>query len=181
MATHSPGKAVFLDRDGVLNVDRGYVHDPKHFELYPGVLGACKSLHESEYKLIVVTNQSGIGRGYYTTQKFLEFTSWIDNIFLAAGAPITATYYCPHHPEEGLGEYRKLCDCRKPAPGMLLRAIREHSIDPRNSLLVGDKISDLEAARGADVRGYLVGQKGQYDSLAELVRALLDPAAYLAK
>lgn len=173
MSPQSLTKAAFLDRDGVINVDHGYVHQPANFELFPGVLEACKSLHEAGYKLIVVTNQAGIGRGYYTPAQFLEFTGWIEKLFRDAGAPITATYYCPHHPEMGLGDYRKVCDCRKPSPGMLLQAIHEHGIDAGNSLLAGDKISDIEAARAAGVRGYLVGAEGEYSSLSKLVEALL--------
>lgn len=166
-------KAAFLDRDGVINVDHGYVHCSADFELYPGVLQASKALHEAGYKLIVVTNQAGIGRGYYTLAQFIEFTGWIERLFRDAGAPITATYHCPHHPEAGLGEYRKVCDCRKPAPGMLLRAIREHGINAGDSFLAGDKLSDVEAACAAGVRGYLLGKEGEFGSLADLVETLL--------
>lgn len=173
MTTLPLAKAAFLDRDGVINVDHGYVYHPDNFELFPGVLEACRSLHEAGYKLIVVTNQAGIGRGYYTPAQFLKFTNWIEGHFRDAGAPITATYHCPHHPEMGLGEYRKVCDCRKPAPGMLLRAIHEHSLNVGHSFLVGDKLSDIEAARAAGVRGYLVGDKAEYSSLADLVKALV--------
>jgi D-glycero-D-manno-heptose 1,7-bisphosphate phosphatase len=177
MTARSLAKAAFLDRDGVINVDHGYVHCSANFELFPGVLEACRCLHEAGYKLIVVTNQAGIGRGHYTSVQFLEFTNWIETLFREAGAPITATYHCPHHPKMGLGEYLKICDCRKPAPGMLLRAIHEHDLDAGNSLLVGDKLSDIEAARAVGVRGYLVGNEGEYGSLAELVEALLNPFA----
>ena len=173
MSCQSLAKAAFLDRDGVINVDHGYVHHPANFELFPGVLEACKSLHEAGYKLIVVTNQAGIGRGYYTPAQFLGFTGWIENLFRDAGAPITATYHCPHHPEMGLGEYRKVCNCRKPAPGMLLRAIHEHALDASKSWLAGDKVSDIEAAHAAGVRGYLVGDEGEYGTLKKLVEALL--------
>lgn len=170
-------KAAFLDRDGVINVDHGYVHDPSNFELCPGVLGACRALHEAGYKLIVVTNQAGIGRGYYTPAQFHDFTRWVEGTFRDAGAPITATYHCPHHPEKGLGQYRQACECRKPAPGMLLRAIHEHELDAAGSFLVGDKPSDVEAARAAGVHGYLLGGVANYGSLAELVGALLPPRA----
>jgi D-glycero-D-manno-heptose 1,7-bisphosphate phosphatase len=175
MSPRSPTKAAFLDRDGVINVDHGYVHDPDNFELFPGVIEACKSLHEAGYKLIVVTNQAGIGRGYYTTTQFLEFTGWMEKLFRDAGAPITATYYCPHHPEMGIGQYRRVCEFRKPAPGMLLRAIDEHELDPSGSFFVGDKRSDIEAACSAGVRGYRVGEEGGYGSLSELVGELLPP------
>jgi D-glycero-D-manno-heptose 1,7-bisphosphate phosphatase len=172
MTVRSIAKAVFLDRDGVINIDHGYVHSADKFELFPGVLDACRCLHKAGYKIIVVTNQSGIGRGFYTLTQFFEFTSWIEKLFREFGAPITATYYCPHHPEMGLGKYLKICDCRKPAPGMLQCAIHDYDLDVGNSFIVGDKQSDIEAARAVGVRGYLVGNYKKYNSLAELVEAL---------
>lgn len=173
MTSCSKAKAAFLDRDGVINVDNGYVHDPSSFELCQGAIDACRKLHLAGYKLIVVTNQAGIGRGYYTSAQFHEFTQWLEVIFREAGAPITATYHCPHHPEKGLGEYLKACECRKPAPGMLLRAISDYELDASGSFLVGDKQSDIDAANAAGVRGYLVGAHGDHSSLAELVASLL--------
>ena len=174
MGSENRTVAVFLDRDGVINVDRGHVHDPANFELIPGAVQACRTLHEAGFKLIVVTNQAGIGRGLYTAAQFHEFTAWIEGVFREAGAPITYTYHCPHHPTQGLGEYQMICDCRKPAPGMLLRAIREHGIDPHGSFLVGDKQSDIDAASAAGVRGYLVGEGRDYGSLGDLVEVLLE-------
>ncbi len=148
-AKRSP--AVFLDRDGVVNVDTGYVHSPEEFEFVRGAPEAIRRLNEAGYLVVVVTNQSGIGRGTFTEDDFDALTSWIDGRLAAAGARIDATYHCPHHPTEGRGEHRVECECRKPAPGMFLRAIREMGIDPSASLAIGDKPRDAEAAEAAGV------------------------------
>jgi D-glycero-D-manno-heptose 1,7-bisphosphate phosphatase len=144
-------RAAFLDRDGVINVDRGYVYRREDFEFVPGVLEGARRLHEMGYLLIVATNQSGIGRGLYTEADFTTLTAWMCREFAAAGAPLAGVYYCPHHPTEARGVYRRACDCRKPAPGMLLSAARDLSFDLKSSAMFGDKVSDLEAARHAGV------------------------------
>jgi D-glycero-D-manno-heptose 1,7-bisphosphate phosphatase len=149
--------AAFLDRDGVINVDQGYAHRIDQFEFIPGALSACRRLHEAGYLLIVVTNQAGIAHGYYDERAYQELTAWMRQRFVEAAAPLTAVYHCPHHPRGKLAAFRADCDCRKPAPGMLLQAIREHQIDVSRSFLVGDKETDLEAARRAGVaERYLV-------------------------
>ena len=117
----------------------------------PGVLEGARRLHELGFLLVVTSNQSGIGRGLYSEAEFNALTAWMRNEFLAAGAPLAGVYFCPHHPTEALGEYRRTCDCRKPAPGMLLAAARDLGIDLRSSAMFGDKVSDLEAARAAGV------------------------------
>lgn len=143
--------AAFLDRDGVINVDRGYVFRREDFEFVPGVLeGACR-LVELGHALVVITNQSGIGRGLYSERDFLALTGWMEGEFAAAGAPLAGVYYCPHHPSEATGAYRIDCACRKPAPGMLLRAASELSLDLGASVLFGDRASDLMAAKAAGV------------------------------
>ena len=144
--------AAFLDRDGVINVDRGYVCTWEQFEFLPGVPEALRELQDAGYLLIVVSNQSGIGRGYYSESdvdllnqavaKYLDST---------AGVTLSGFYHCPHHPTEAVNEYRKHCSCRKPAPGLIYRAMRDHAIDVKTSLLVGDKDSDIEAGRAAGV------------------------------
>lgn len=137
-------RAAFLDRDGVINRDHGYVFRQQDFEFVDGVLGACARLSARGFALVVVTNQSGIGRGMYAEADFTQLTEWMRAQFAAAGAPLAGVYYCPHRPE---GE----CDCRKPAPGMLLRAARELRLDLSRSVLFGDKASDLQAAAAAGV------------------------------
>lgn len=113
--------AVFIDRDGVINVDHGYVHTTDDFEYVEGVFAACKKLKEMGYLLVLVTNQSGIARGMFTEDEFLSLTEWMDWNFVDNGVEFDGIYYCPHHPE-GQGDYRQECDCRKPKPGMLISA-----------------------------------------------------------
>ena len=144
-------RALFLDRDGVINVDRGYVCSPEQFELVDGITDLCRHAVSLGYLLIVATNQAGIGRGYYTEADFLALTDWMCDAFRERGAPIAKVYYCPFHPEFGVGEYRRESDCRKPAPGMILQAAREFDIDLRRSVLVGDKESDILAGVAAGV------------------------------
>jgi D,D-heptose 1,7-bisphosphate phosphatase len=145
----------FLDRDGVVNEDRDYVHASEQFRFMPGMPEAIKTLNDAGWLVVVVTNQAGIGRGLYTEDEFAAFTEWIDERLAKAGAHVDATYHCPHHPTAGLGEYLRVCDCRKPAPGMLLRAIAEWDPDVERSFMLGDKPSDMEAAAAAGVRGVL--------------------------
>jgi D-glycero-D-manno-heptose 1,7-bisphosphate phosphatase len=144
-------RALFLDRDGVINVDRGYVCSPEQFELVDGITDLCRHAVGLGYLLIVATNQAGIGRGYYTEADFLALTDWMCDAFRERGAPIAKVYYCPFHPEFGVGEYRRESDCRKPAPGMILHAARDFDLDLRRSVLVGDKESDIQAGVAAGV------------------------------
>lgn len=152
---NSPGtalpRAAFLDRDGVINIDRGYVVRRGDFQFVPGVLDAARRLRDMGFLLVVASNQSGIGRGLYSEAEFNALTTWMRDEFLAAGAPLAGVYFCPHHPTEALGEYRRSCGCRKPAPGMLHAAARDLGIDLHSSAMFGDKDSDLEAARAAGV------------------------------
>lgn len=137
-------RAAFLDRDGVINRDFGYVHRREDFAFVDGALAACAQLHARGFALVVVTNQSGIGRGLYTEEDFLRLTDWMRAQFAAQGAPLAAVYHCPHAPEDG-------CACRKPAPGLLLRAACELGLELSRSVLFGDKDSDLQAAAAAGV------------------------------
>lgn len=154
-AEPSLSKALFLDRDGVINIDHGYVSTPEQFEFIDGVFAACKHFQAQGYKLIVVTNQSGIARGLYSAQQFEALTQWMRQVFAAHDVQITAVYHCPHHPSEGQSSYTKTCDCRKPEPGMLLRAIADHAVNPEQSIMVGDKGDDMQAAAAAGI-GYKV-------------------------
>ena len=147
--------AAFLDRDGVLNVDRDYVHDQEGFAWVEGAPEAVKWLNDRGYLVIVITNQAGIARGHYSENEFLSFTRWINEQLQASGAHLDATYYCPHHPVEGRGVYKKTCDCRKPAPGLIMRAAAEWDIDIQHSMLIGDQESDLLAAHDAGLSAHL--------------------------
>ena len=144
--------AVFLDRDGVINVDHGYVSTWERFEFLPGVPDALRALQDAGYLLIVVSNQSGIGRGYYCEADVESLNQAIaQHLGSTVGVTLSEFYHCPHHPTEAKGEFRRQCDCRKPAPGMIRQAVLDHGIDLKTSLLVGDKDSDIEAGRAAGV------------------------------
>lgn len=191
-------RAAFLDRDGVINTDHGYVFRREDLEFVPGVLPACAELHRRGFALVIVTNQAGIGRGLYGEGDFRRLTEWMQGEFAAAGAPLAGVYHCPHHPEAALAAYRRVCDCRKPAPGMLIAAARELLLDVSRSVLFGDKDSDIEAAFAAGVPlRVLLGRDGRalpapemapnatarFASLAEAVhseslRAAMADAAY---
>jgi len=143
--------AAFLDRDGVINADHGYVVRWADFELLPGVEAALQELQDLGYRLVIVTNQSGIGRGLYTELDFAALNEALRTHLGISGVDIAGIYHCPHHPSEARGEYLQVCDCRKPAPGLLLAAIADLGIDPEQSIMVGDKPSDMEAALRAGV------------------------------
>jgi D-glycero-D-manno-heptose 1,7-bisphosphate phosphatase len=156
-------RAAFLDRDGVINVDHGYVFRREDFEFVDGVLEASARLAQRGFALVVVTNQSGIGRGMYSETDFALLTAWMKLQFATAGAPLAGVYFCPHHPQHAQGEYRVECDCRKPAPGLLLQAARELRLDLRRSAIFGDRRDDLEAARAAGVPvRVLLGKDGRH-------------------
>lgn len=162
--------AVFLDRDGVLNVDYGYVHRPEDFTWVDGAPEAVKWLNDQGYLVIVITNQAGIARGYYTEEEFLRFTDWMNEELRREGAHVDATYFCPHHPAEGYAPYHIECECRKPAPGLVRRALVEWPVNPEESIMIGDQEKDLLAASTAGIRGALF--KG--GNLLEFVRSLLE-------
>jgi len=172
-------RAAFLDRDGVINVDHGYVCRREDFAFVPGALAACAALHDLGLALVVVSNQSGIGRGLYSEADYQRLTAWMAGEFAAAGAPLAGAYHCPHHPQARLAGYRRACDCRKPAPGMLLAAARELSLDLNRSVLFGDKDSDIEAAVAAAVpQRVLLGTDGRAAPPAD--RAPLATARFAA-
>ncbi|MDN2663288.1 D-glycero-beta-D-manno-heptose 1,7-bisphosphate 7-phosphatase [Psychromonas sp. 14N.309.X.WAT.B.A12] len=149
--------AVFLDRDGVINKDNGYVSEIDDFEFLEGAIEACIALKKKGYLLVVVTNQSGIARGYFSEEQFHTLTEWMDWSMADRGVDLDGIYYCPHHSEAGIGEFKIDCECRKPKPGMLSNAIDDLSIDVENSILVGDKVSDIQAGIAAGVKtNYLV-------------------------
>lgn len=137
-------KALFLDRDGVINVEVNYLHKIEDFKFIDGIFDLCKYYQDLGYLIIVVTNQSGIAREYYSEDDFQKLTSWMVDEFLKFGITLSHVYYCPHH-EAISGE----CDCRKPEPGMLLMAAKEYDLDLRSSILVGDKERDIEAGLNA--------------------------------
>lgn len=144
-------RALFLDRDGVINIDHGYVHHTENFEFIDGIFEVARAALFRGYKVIVVTNQAGIARGYYSEQQFHQLTEWMCKQFSNEGATIEKVYFSPFHPSEGLGEYKKDDISRKPNPGMLIQAQHELNLDLANSILIGDKASDIQAGIAAGV------------------------------
>ncbi len=144
-------RALFLDRDGVINHDSGYTSSQETFVFIEGIFELCRFAKQLGYVLFVVTNQSGIGRGYYSEQDFFTLTKWMCERFNAEAASITDVFYCPFHPEHGVGEYKKHSFDRKPNPGMLLQASEKYAIDLRSSIMIGDKDTDMQAAKNAGV------------------------------
>ena len=150
-------KAAFIDRDGVLNEERGFVHRIEDFVFVPGAIEALQALQTAGYLLVVITNQSGIARGLYSEDDYLTLTAHMRERLQAAGVRLDAVEYCPHLADAPLERYRLDCDCRKPKPGMLRRAITALDIEPASSFLVGDRLSDVEAGRAAGIsRCFLV-------------------------
>lgn len=167
--TASPRRALFLDRDGVININHGYVHRPDNTDWVPGIFELVADAHARGHVCIVVTNQAGIGRGLYDEAGFVAYTAWMHTQFATRGTPLLATFWCPHHPEAGIGDYRVDCDCRKPRPGMLLDAIARFDIDPSQSLMVGDKQGDLDAAAAAGVAARLLREQDWGEHLASML------------
>lgn len=148
-------KAVFLDRDGVLDIDKGYIYRPDQVEWVAGAREAVAHLTRLGYQVYVVTNQSGIARGYYTQKDMEKLHTYMAEEIKKAGGQIDGFYFCPHHPTKGvIPELTIACSCRKPRPGMILKALEEHSLERKGSFLIGDKESDVEAALAAGIPGY---------------------------
>lgn len=144
-------KALFLDRDGVINVDHGYVHRVDQIEFCDGIFDLVRHARALGYAVVVVTNQAGIGRGFYTEADFRKLTAWMLAEFDRRGAKIDRVYHCPDHPVHGLGEHRRESSWRKPNPGMLLQAARDMGLVLQSSVMVGDKGSDIVAGQRAGV------------------------------
>lgn len=152
--------ALFLDRDGVINREINYLYRIADFQFIDGAFSTCRAFQAAGYRIIVVTNQGGIGRGYYTEADFHTLNSWMIQQFQTEGVEIAQTYFSPHHPTHGIGDYR--CDHpdRKPNPGMILRAQRDWQIDLSASVLVGDKESDIQSGLNAGVRQNILVRSG---------------------
>jgi len=140
-------KALFLDRDGVVNVEKDYLYKIEDFEFINGIIELCKHYQDKDYIIVIVTNQSGIARGFYTEKDFSILTEWMINQFSLYGISIEKVYFCPHHPD-----ISGVCSCRKPSPGMLLDAKNDFNIDLASSLLIGDKERDIQAGISAGLR-----------------------------
>jgi D-glycero-D-manno-heptose 1,7-bisphosphate phosphatase len=139
-------KALFLDRDGVINIEKNYVYKIIDFEFVPGIFELCRRYQNEGYLIIVITNQAGIARGYYNEDDFNSLISWMIDQFNNEGIKISQVYHCPHHPD-----ITGICDCRKPKPGMILQAEKEFNLNLQECVLIGDKDSDIEAGKKAGI------------------------------
>jgi len=144
-------KAAFIDRDGVLNEDRAYVYRIEDFHFIPGAIDALRCLQQAEFLLVLITNQSGIARGLFTEADYHRLDRYIREQLSLSGVNLHDALYCPHLPDGAVAQYRRDCECRKPKPGMLKRAAQDFDIDLSESILVGDRLSDLQAGRAAGV------------------------------
>jgi D-glycero-D-manno-heptose 1,7-bisphosphate phosphatase len=178
-------KAAFIDRDGVINEDRAYVHRIADFKFIPGAVGALRALRAAGYLLVVITNQSGIARGRFSEADYHALDTYMRGRLAQAGVVLDSVQHCPHLPDAEVAQYRRDCECRKPRAGMIRTAAALLNIDSSESILIGDRRSDLEAGRAGGVgRCFLVrsGQPlsatdaqaadGVYDDLAQCVAAL---------
>jgi D,D-heptose 1,7-bisphosphate phosphatase len=162
-------KALLLDRDGVLNVDEGYVCTADRFRWTSGAVAAIKAANDAGLLVLVITNQAGIARGYYSEDQFRGFTAWIDGQLRDRGAHVDGWYHCPHHPVDGIGPFKTECDCRKPRPGLVRQAVADWELAPDSCLMIGDKESDLEAAAACGIGGLRFDSRTD-DLLDTLVR-----------
>ncbi len=178
--------ALFLDRDGVVNREIGYLYKSEQVEFMPGIFELCRSAQELNHKIIIVTNQAGIARELYTEADLHSLMEWMAAQFERERVRLDGYYYCPHHPEHAIERYRVDCPDRKPLPGMFFRASREHGIDLSRSLLVGDRCSDLQAGAAAGV-GNLVLLAGTEVSTCEvparyaIVKTLQEAIGFIGK
>lgn len=150
-------KAIFLDRDGTINVEKNYLYKIEDFEFLPGVIDGLKLLQDAGYLLIIITNQSGIGRGYYTERDFKLLNDWMISFLNEKGVIISQVYYCPHLPNALIEEYRMDCECRKPKLGLFYEAVKDFDLDISKCYSIGDKIRDCAICQYTSCRGFLIG------------------------
>jgi len=149
-------KAVFLDRDGTIIEDTGYISTPAQIKFIPGSIAAIKKLNQAGYKVIVITNQSGVARGLFSEDMLQTIDKVVHRQILNGHAQVDGFYYCPHHPEHGVYPYKQKCDCRKPEIGLIKKAVKEHQIELDGSWLVGDHSCDIAAGQKAGVQTVFV-------------------------
>lgn len=171
-------KAVFLDRDGTINVEKHYLHKIEDFEFLPGVIEGLKMLQDAGYLLVIVTNQSGIGRGYYSEGDFLNLNRWMLETLHSKEVNINKVYYCPHLPDATVEKYRVDCECRKPKLGMYLQAMRELDIDLGESYAIGDKIRDCAICVRSNCKGFLIADNEKADVIKDVVEGHYKNVSY---
>lgn len=168
-------KALFIDRDGIINEDTGYPFLPEHIRFNEAVFPLCRTAARKNYLLIVITNQAGVAKGKFTEQDVTALHGWMAGELKKRGVTIAGFYYCPHHPDAIVPEYHVFCNCRKPKPGMIEQAIKDFNIDVRNSFVIGDKPSDriaLPGLRSVIVKSRYTGKDYDIEELAHTVRYL---------
>ena len=164
-------RALFLDRDGVINEDYGYVHRIEDFHFRQGIFEVCRAAQNLGFLIVVVTNQSGIGRGLYTQAEYADLTAYMCEQFCREAISMAGVYSCPYHPEFGVGHYKQDSFSRKPRPGMFIRAASDLNINLQQSIMVGDKQSDRLAGEAAGIRFYIDSNRANW---AELCHACLE-------
>ncbi|HZQ39322.1 MAG TPA: HAD family hydrolase [Rhizomicrobium sp.] len=169
-------RAAFFDRDGVINLDHGYVGSPDRFELVEGAARAVRLCREAGYLVFVVTNQAGVAHGYFDEAAVNALHDHMRALLAVQGAEIDDVRFCPHHPEAKQPRYRQLCSCRKPGAGMILDLATRWSVDLGRSFLIGDKQSDLEAAERAKMRGFLYREGPLDHYVADVIRCMAEVA-----
>ncbi len=173
--------AIFFDRDGVINIEKNYVYQIKDFEFTDGIFELIYKAKQNNYLIFIITNQAGIGRGFYTEDQFNILNDWMLEKFKSKKAKIDKVYFCPHHPKYGKGKYLKDSHRRKPNPGMIEDACNEFPIDITNSIMVGDKISDIEAGISAGIRTNLLYSKKDLETKGSfaIIKKISDVETYL--
>lgn len=171
-------KAIFLDRDGTINVEKHYLYKIEDFEFLPGVVDALKTLQKAGYLLIIITNQSGIGRGYYTEADFQNLNDWMISTLKQQGVMIADVYFCPHLPDAEVESYRKECSCRKPKLGMYQQAILDYNIQIGHSYAIGDKIRDCAICESTPCKGFLIGDNEKSEVINEVKAGKIERVRY---
>lgn len=174
-------RAVFLDRDGTLNEEVGYLDSAGKLQMIPEAFEAVRRINESGMKAVVVTNQAGVAKGLFSEKFVRDVNDRIQGLFIEYGAQIDRFYYCPHHPSEGVDPYRKICDCRKPEPGLLQQAAQDLDIDLARSYMIGDHLRDIETARRVGAKGILVTTGHGEDQLKTSGITAANQPDYVAK
>lgn len=171
-------KAIFLDRDGTINVEKYYLYKNEDFEFIPGAIEALKLLQVAGYLLIIITNQSGIGRGFFSEKDFEKLNFWMMDELFKRGIKIDKVYYCPHLPDARIDKYKKDCECRKPKLGMFRQAIEEFDIDLSESFAIGDKIRDCAICFSSECRGYLIERNELSLIIDEVINNKIEGVCY---
>ncbi len=183
-------RIVFLDRDGTINVEKNYLFRKEDFQFIPGAIEAIRLLNRNNYKVIVVTNQAGIARGYYTEEDVIKLHQYINTVLSKYDAYIDSFFYCPHHPSNGIGDYKVECHCRKPNTGLFRQSEVLYQVDKGRSWMIGDNISDIQAGLNYQIRTILVSTgygHSVYDELSGKIGVeyyaidILDAVTYILK